>query len=120
MAVRYEEGKTAKGAPLLRMFVSGKCTLAEASTLDDHLNPGKPYHRQRVVVFVAAGTEYTPDARKYFPTLQSKYHAMATVVTSTIVRAAINLMLRVSGGSRNFRMFNDEAEALKWLDEVQA
>jgi hypothetical protein len=120
MAVRYEEGKTPKGAPLLRMYVSGLCTIEEARTLGERILPGKPYAGQRVLVTVAKGTEYTPESRRYFPEMNSHHHAMAVVVTSAIVKAAINLMLRFGSGARNFRMFSDEPAALTWLDEVKS
>lgn len=116
MPIRYDEGKTPKGAPLLKMYVSGLCTLAEAETLGLRIKPGCDYHKQRVLVYVAAGTEYTPEARKYFPTLNHEHLAMATIVTSVVVRAAINLITRFAGGARGFRLFTDEAEALAWLD----
>lgn len=118
MGIVYEDGKTPKGAPLLIMRSSGKIDLAEAKTLDEHVLPGRPYHLQRSLVYVATGTEYTADARRYFPTLNQHLYAMATIVTSAVVRATINLISRVSGGSRNFKMFTDEASALAWLDEV--
>lgn len=116
MAVRYEDGKTPKGNPVLKMFVSGTCDLTEARSMLEHIDAGRRYHGGLVLVYVAAGTEYTPDARKFFPTTVGKHKAMATVVSSAIVRAAINLMLRVSGGDKGFKMFSDEAAALAWLD----
>jgi hypothetical protein len=119
MAVRYEEGKTPKGSPLLRMYVSGVCTLAEAQTLGEYLFPGKPYARQRVLVLVARGTEYTAEARRYFPAMDNHPHAMAVVVTSAIVKAAINLMRRFGTGGQYMCLFTDEASALKWLDEAK-
>lgn len=116
MAVRYEESKTPRGNALLKMYVSGTCDLADARTMLDYIDVGKRYHHGLVAVFVAAGTEYTPDARKFFPKTQGMHKAMASIVTSALVRAAINLMLRVSGGDRSFKMFSDEAAALTWLD----
>lgn len=118
MAVRYEEKKTPKGFPLLVMYVSGNCDLEQSETLGVRLKKGGDYHRQRVLVFVAAGTEYTPDARKYFPTLNEDHLGMATVVTSAIVRAMINLITRFAGGVKNFKMFTEEAPALAWLDSL--
>lgn len=116
MAVRYEDGRTPKGHRLLIMHVSGTCDLSQSETLGARLKKGGDYHRARVLVHVAAGTEYTPEARKYFPTLNDDHVAMATVVTSAIVRAMINLITRVGGGTPNFRMFTDTAAALAWLD----
>lgn len=118
MAVRYEEKKTPKGFPLLVMYVSGTCDLAESETLGVRIKPGGDYHRKRVLVYVAAGTEYTPEARKYFPTLNGEHLGMATIVTSAIVRAMINLITRFAGSTQNFKMFTDEAAALAWLDSL--
>lgn len=118
MAVRYEEKKTPRGFPLLVMHVSGNCDLNESETLGARIKKGGDYYRQRVLVFVAAGTEYTPEARKYFPTLKEDHLGMATVVTSAIVRAMINLITRFAGGAKNFRMFTEEGTALAWLDSL--
>jgi len=118
MAVRYEERKTPRGSPLLVMHVSGRCDLAESETLGARIKKGGDYHRQRVLVFVAAGTEYTPEARRYFPTLNEDHVGMATVVTSAVVRAMINLLTRFAGGVKNFKMFTEEAAALAWLDSL--
>lgn len=115
MAVRYEDGTTAQGLPLLIMHVSGMCDMTQAETLGQRIGPGGDYHGKHVLVFVADGTEYTPEARKYFPTLSKQHRAMATVVTSVVVRTMINLITRVIGGGDNFKMFTDEASARAWL-----
>jgi hypothetical protein len=71
----------------------------------------------RALCIVAKGTEYSPEVRKYFPTLNDKFFKMATVASNPIVRAAVNMMARlkpVEGGV--FRMFSSEQEALEWLE----
>ena len=42
------------------------------------------------------------------------------MVTSPIVRSALNLMVRMSGDSDVFRIFTDEGAALAWLAEAPA
>lgn len=116
MPFRFEDGTTPAGRPCLLVDVSGHVSLADAESLGAHVQPGARYHNQRVLTRVARGTEYSPESRKYFPTMNDKYVALAAVVTSPIVRAAINLMVRLTRNANRFRMFNDEAEAMAWLD----
>lgn len=119
MPFTFGEITTPGGRRCLLVEVSGPVSLADAQAMERHLLPGSAHHGGLVLSRVAKGTEYSPEARKFFPSLQSKYRALGTVVTSSIVRAAINLMIRLTpqtGGE--VRMFTTEAEALAWLDGV--
>ncbi|MDC0717640.1 DUF7793 family protein [Nannocystis bainbridge] len=119
MPLRFEEARTPKGAPLLIIHSSGHVALSDAEAFGALVGPGGPNHRWRVLLLTEKGIEYAPDARKYFPTTQGNYLAIAAVVTNPIVRAAINVMIRLAGGARDFRSFSAEAEALAWLDELE-
>ena len=55
------------------------------------------------------------DARRHFNTFNGNYKKLATVVTSVLIRAAINFMMRVSGVGQDAVLFNTEADALAWL-----
>lgn len=118
MPLQLEDGTTPAGHPCLIAKASGYVTLAEAQAMGPLLEKGARYHQQRVLSPVAKGTEYSPEARKYFPNLNPNLFALAAVVTSPLVRAAINLMLRFTGKGVRFRMFTTEAEAMAWLDSV--
>jgi hypothetical protein len=48
--------------------------------------------------------------------MNSNYYALATLVTSPIVRAAINMMMRLTGQGASLKMFSEVSEALTWLD----
>ena len=119
MPFRYEEKTTPKGAPLLVVHASGHVSFADAEELGNRLVAKSPNHRWLVLTLTEKGLEYAPAARKHFQTMKDDYGSLATVVTSPIVRAAINMMMRLFGGAPNFRMFSDEAEALTWLDAVR-
>lgn len=117
MPFRYEEAKTPKGAPLLLIYAAGEVSLEDAQSLGALIGPDGPNHRWRVLSIVEKGTEYSHAARKYFPSLnQQHYGALAAVVTSPVVRAAINMMMRLSGQAPDLRLFSSEDEALAWLD----
>ena len=45
---------------------------------------------------------------------------IAVVVTSPIVRAAINMMVRFGTTKAHLRMFTSETEALAWLESQSA
>jgi hypothetical protein len=112
----FEDMKTPAGKPCLLVRASGLIELEDARALEVLTVPGARHHRGLVLSIVDRSAEYKPAARKYFATLQDKYGAMGVVVTSPIVRAAINLMMRLTGQARAFKMFPTEAEALAWLD----
>jgi hypothetical protein len=120
MPFQFQELTTSSGIPYLRVDVSAQVDLADGQALEAYLL--RPSMRNaRVLSVVAKGTEYSPEVRKFFPALNDKYVKLAAIVTNPIVRAAINMMLRlkpVEGGL--FRMFASEQEALEWLESPEA
>ncbi len=115
MPFEFEQATTASGMRYLLIRASGHVTLDDGKMMERYLLPGMPYHRGLVLSLVAKGTEYSPEVRKFFDTIKTTYVALAAVVTSPIVRAAINMMLRLTGSQNALRMFTNEAEALAWL-----
>jgi hypothetical protein len=117
MPFRFTETTSPSGLRYLVCDTEGKCDIEDGRALEAWLLPGKPYHGGCVLSRVAKGTEYSPEVRKFFPTLNDKIIALAAVVTSPIVRAAINMMLRLIGSVNNpVRMFTTEEEAVAWLE----
>lgn len=116
MPIVTEEGKTPKGKRMLLAKVSGHVSLAEATAMGDLLKPGNPFHGALVFCVVDKTTDYHPDARRHFNTFNGNYSKMATVVTSAMLRAAINFMIRVTGTSATVQMFTTESDAIAWLD----
>ena len=117
MPLRFSEQTTETGMRYLRVDASDHVALEDAKAFGDRVMSPE-WHHGLIMSVVAKGTEYAPDARKYFPTLNKEITALATVVTSPIVRAAINMMLRLGRIMEDnpLRMFSSEAEALKWLE----
>lgn len=116
MPIVVTEGKTPRGARMMRAAVSGHISLADAQGMASYMQPGQPFHQALVLCTVDKSTQYSAESRKFFGTMPGLYKLMATVVTSSILRAAINFMQRMTG-SNDLRMFNTEAEGLAWLDE---
>ena len=116
MPIEIHEGKTPKGTRCMRALVSGQINLADADAMGALVLPGQPYHQALILCVVAKGTEYSPDSRRRFEAMNGDFKLMASVVTSGVVRAAINFMLRLNGGKAALRLFNTEADALAWLD----
>jgi hypothetical protein len=118
MPFQFQEFDTSSGMHYLRVDVSGQVELADGQAMEAYLL--RPNMRNgRVLCIVAKGTEYSPEVRKFFATLNDKFFKMASVVTNPIIRAAINMMVRlkpIEGGL--FRMFSSEQEALKWLEST--
>jgi hypothetical protein len=102
----------------MRAHVSGHVSLAEAQAMDAMMDPGQPYHQALIFNLVAKGTDYSPDSRKCFTAMKGKYKRMATVVPNAIIRATINFMLRLTGAAADFRLFENEAAAMAFLDGV--
>jgi hypothetical protein len=117
MPFQFEERTSAAGMHYLRIDAWDRVDLEdghalEARLLQPHLRGGK------VLAVGHKGSEYTPQVRKFFPTLHDKFNKLAVVVTSPIVRAAVNMMIRL-GGQREggiLRMFSSEQEAMAWLE----
>jgi hypothetical protein len=117
MPFEFQELTSDNGVPYLRMEASGRIELADAKVFEAHLL--RPSVRGgRVLSFAHHGTEYSVEARKFFPTLRDKFSKMGVVVTSPIGRAAINVMLRLtySGEGGIIRMFASKQEAMAWLE----
>lgn len=119
MPIQCQPGKTPSGRSCMIAKVFGQVTLADAESMGTFMmEPGSPFYGGLIFCDIAKGTEYSPDSRKYFSTMQGKYKRMSAVVPSAVVRAAINFMLRLTKASMSFRMFEREAEAMAWLDEA--
>lgn len=116
MPLTVHPAQSPAGTHYLRCDVSGDVSMADAEVFGNAIKPGAQYHKYLVLCVVAAGAKYSAESRHYFPTTAPYYKALATVVTSVVVRAAINFISRVSRNVGNFRMFNDEAEAMRWLE----
>lgn len=116
MPIQIEESKTPKGQRVMLAHVSGTVTLQDAQGMGELLKPGRPYHRALVLSVVDGSTDYQPDARRHFPTFNGNYRRIAAVVTSPVVRAVVNFMIRMSAKTMEVRLFADEASALAWLD----
>ena len=71
MPFQFEVLTSASGMHYLRVDASGRVDLADAKELEAHLL--QPQLRGGCVLSVVSkGTEYLPEARKFFPSLQDK------------------------------------------------
>jgi hypothetical protein len=117
MPLEIAEASSPGGLRYLQIDLWGRVELADAQAIEARVLPGQPHHRGYLLPRVAKGTEYSPEARKFFGTLSDKCSAVSMVVTSPIVRAAVNLMLRYAGQHGDLlRMFTSEEEAMAWLE----
>jgi len=116
MPLAFQELVTPRGRTYVRVAISGDFDLAEAEEFVDRFSSTGPYYLKPSVSVVPRGTEYTPAARKHLLKM-GEAGPTATVTTSPLVRAAVNLMLRLSGKTGKLRMFASETEAVAWLDE---
>lgn len=117
MPIEIEDGKTPAGKSMMVARVSGVVTLKDADKMGALLQAGQRYKDGLVLSLVEKNVEYEPAARRHFQTFNGHYKKLAVVVTSPLVRSAINFMVRLTGKKIPFQMFTDEAEALAWLDQ---
>lgn len=117
MSMQFSEHTSETGMRYLRADASEQVDLEQAKAFEAAVTRPE-WHHGLVLTVVAKGTEYSPESRKYFATLNKDIFALATVVTSPIVRAAINMMLRLGRikGHSPLQMFSSETEALAWLE----
>lgn len=121
MPLEFSEHTSEGGMPYLRADASGQVSFDDAKAFEAQVKRPE-WHRGMVLSVVAKGTEYLPAARKHFAALSDDVNALATVVTSPIMRATMNMMLRLGRvrGKRTLRMFTSEAEAITWLESEWA
>jgi hypothetical protein len=115
MPFQFDQATTASGLRYLIVDASDQVGMDDGLALEAWLLPGQPHNLGYILSRVAKGTEYSPEVRKFFSTYD-KMTAIAVVVTSPIVRAAINMMVRFGTTKARLRMFTSEPEALAWLE----
>lgn len=116
MPFEFSDHTSPSGMFYMRIDASGEVHLEDAEALTHRLTLPK-YHLGKILSVVESGTDYKPKARKHFQHIRD-FSALAAVVTSPILRTAINLMLRLMhDGAGVVRLFTSEAEALAWLED---
>ncbi len=116
MPFDYDDRTTPAGHPCLFMRVSEDVSEQDADSFCALVAEGGRYHGQRILTRIEANTKPATSARKRLAGLTDQYLAQAVIATNPIVRAGVNLMLRLLGDPTKLRLFRDEAEALAWLD----
>ena len=120
MPIVAREEQTKGGRYVIRCQVSGHVTGKEALDLLEQAKAlaKRIGTRGELLSNIASGTDYSPESRRIFTTDFLPYtRRTAAVVTSRIVRAAINFMTRMASKSSEVQCFDDEASAMAWLDE---
>jgi hypothetical protein len=119
MPIVAREDQTTGGRHVIRCQVSGHVSGDDATGL---LKQAKALSKRiagkgDLLCNVAAGTDYSPESRRIFTKDFLPYtRRTAAVVTSKIVRAAINFMMRMSQRNTELQCFDDEESAMKWID----
>jgi hypothetical protein len=105
------------GARCIRVNVRGAISDEEAIT---HLNrvddPEGDLHGLPALTYMHEMESITPGARHRFAIRVPQEPWVAVVVTSPVLRVALNFLQRVRG-RKKLRMFTADPEALKWLDD---
>jgi len=121
MPIVAREDQTKGGRYVVRCQVSGHVSGADARALNEQSKAlaTRIGTRGHLLCNVAAGTDYSPESRRIFTKdFEVCTHRTAVVVTSKIVRAAINFMMRMSPGKTELRCFDDEDSAMAWIDSA--
>lgn len=120
MPIVAREDQTKGGKHVVRCQVSGHVSGQDAlGLLEQSKELAKRIGtRGDLLCNVAAGTEYSPESRRIFTKEFTPYtRRTSVVVTSKLVRAAINFMMRMSMRNTELKCFDDEPSAMAWLDE---
>lgn len=122
MPIVAREDQTKTGKHVVRCQVSGHVSGADATAL---LEQSKALAARiggmgHLLCNVASGTDYSPESRRIFTKdFKPCTDRTAVVVTSKIVRAAINFMMRMSPDKTELRCFDDEESAIAWIDQAK-
>jgi hypothetical protein len=118
MPLQITEAISPGGLRHVQIDLEGWIDLDDGLAIEAWVLPGQPHHLGYLLPRAAKGTEYSPEVRKLLATLNDKCTAVAMVVTSPLVRAAVNLMMRYAGDQGDLlRMFTSETEAVAWLEK---
>jgi hypothetical protein len=120
MPIVSQEDKTPGGRHVIRCQVSGHVSGQDALKLLEEARTQAKRNgtKGHLLCNVAPGTDYSPESRRSFTNdFEDSTRKVAAVVSSKIVRAAINFMTRLTTQKTPTRCFDDEASAMVWLDE---
>jgi hypothetical protein len=120
MPIVAREDQTPGGRHVIRCQVSGHVSGADALALLEQSKElvKKAGTKGDLLCNVASGTDYSPESRRIFTKDFTPYtRRTSVVVTSKIVRAAINFMMRMSQRNTELQCFDDEPAAIAWLDK---
>jgi hypothetical protein len=87
----------------------------DATELLRQAQPGGDLHGLPLLVLTDKASSLSPEARAVFVNWPDGPEGMAVVVTSAVMRVAINFILRVTR-DRRVRLFTEEPQAIRWLD----
>ncbi|HRI69288.1 MAG TPA: STAS/SEC14 domain-containing protein [Polyangium sp.] len=119
MPIVARDDQTKGGRHVVRCQVSGHVSGADANGLLEQSKAlaAKVGTKGDLLCNVAAGTDYSPESRRIFTKEFTPYtRRTAAVVSSKIVRAAINFMMRMANRNTELMCFDDEESAIAWLD----
>lgn len=119
MPIECSEKTFPSGETYLYVLSSGRLTVPEVDTFLAQLDRPEYGGRAKVLTLTATGTSYPLDVRRHFMSVSFNFGAMANVVTSPIVRASINMLLRLAPNRSNYKLFDDESAALAWLAQYE-
>ena len=116
MPLTFSDHTLPSGEPYLRMESRDQLELSDCEALAARLD--RPEYRMgKAVSVVNKGTRGSAEVRRTLNGLGYKYSAVATVVTSPILRAMVSMMSRLAPAQHNHRIFADENAAIAWLDQ---
>lgn len=115
MPIVFSDHKLPSGELYLRMVSSEEIGHADCDALSAQLD--RPEHRMgKAISVIETSSRASAEIRERLGGFGSRYSAIATVVTSPILRAMVNIMSRLAPAEENHKTFKDEASAIAWLD----
>jgi len=123
MPIRASGFHLPSGARAVRADCTGVMNQEEAEAWVRQIDPGGPFSDIPILIDTVGLDRVTPEARALFgrrgDEVMQPHAWMALVVTNPVIRVATNFVMRMSG-TRKMRLFANEGEAIRWLDEQLA
>jgi hypothetical protein len=117
MSIELSISQLPSGARCMLMVTAGHFSREDAEEFFRQTRPDGPMYRLPRLCLCQNQTSASSDARSMFVGLKGDEEPWtAMVVTKAVVRVAINFVLRISQ-NKKVRLFTDEHEATRWLDE---
>ncbi len=123
MGITWRKDQTPGGHEVMHSTTSGPVSADDVRGYLAQLEPGGALYQKSLLSVIESDTSYSPEARMLVRGIDASNMpdvAFAIVVKSAPQRIVLGFMLHFMSRMKGMKVFGEEAEAVRWLDETLA